>query len=370
MGKKSNVRGDGKVRYAVIGAGNIAQVAILPAFKHAQENSELVALISGDATKRAALRKQYDLELDGDYADLEDILERGQIDAVYVTTPNTLHREHTLRAAARKVHVLCEKPLATSVEDCEAMAEACAENGVQLMVAYRLHFEEATLSAIELVQSGKIGRARVFDSVFTHVVRAGDIRNKDELGGGAVYDLGVYCINAARNLFRAEPISVFATVIEKDGVDETTTAVLRFPKGEIAQFTVSNGIAGVSSYRIAGTDGDLRLEPAYEYAEGLTHHLTIDEKTTTKNFAKRDQFAPELVYFSRCILEDHEPEPSADEGICDIRVVEAILESGKSGRVVELEPRQRKVRPGLEQEIHKPALAKPKTTKAPSPSVK
>jgi predicted dehydrogenase len=359
-----------KIRYAVVGAGNIAQVAVLPAFGHADSNSELVAIVSGDEKKRAALSKDYGLELDGDYADFESILERGRIDAVYVATPNTHHKEFTLRAAARGVHVLCEKPLAPTADDCLAMTNACIANGVKLMVAYRLHFEEATLEAMDIARSGKLGELRLFDSFFSQVVRSGDIRREPEVAGGATYDLGVYCINAARHLFDAEPALVIANVVEKDGVDDTVSAILRFPGDRLAQFCLSNSVAGVSSYRIGGTNGDLRVEPGYEYVDAIVHHLTIDEETKTKKFSRGDQFAPELRYFSDCILNDREPEPSGEEGFCDIRVVEAILESAREGRPVILAPYERKRRPSLAQADHARPVKKPKTVHAPSPSVK
>jgi predicted dehydrogenase len=359
-----------KVRYAVIGAGNIAQVAVLPAFAHAKKNSELVALISNDPQKRAELGKRYDLSHCGDYHELELILEQARVDALYIATPNSLHKPYALRAAAAGVHVLCEKPLGTSLADCEEMVTACRQAGVKLMVAYRLHFEEANLKAIELVKSGKLGEPRIFDSVFSHVVRPGDIRQDAELGGGAMWDLGVYCVNAARNLFREEPSLVFGTAQQRDGVDDTTTAIVRFPSGKVAQFTVSNSVAAVSSYRIAGTNGDLRVEPAYEYFDKLEHHLTIDGKTSSESFAKRDQFAPELEYFSRCILEDREPEPNGEEGLDDVRVIEAILRSAETGKPVPLEPRQRARRPSLDQESKKPAVSKQRTVNAPSPSLK
>src|SRR5690349_8569692 len=105
-----------RIRYAVVGAGNIAQVAVLPAFAHAEENSELVAIVSGEGEKRRILCDRYELELEGDYADYEKVLERGEIDAVYIATPNSHHKEFTLRAAAQGVHVLCEKPMAPSAE--------------------------------------------------------------------------------------------------------------------------------------------------------------------------------------------------------------------------------------------------------------
>ncbi len=359
-----------KIRYAVVGAGNIAQMAVLPAFQHAKSNSELVALISGDAEKREELRKKYDLELCGDYPSLEQVLAEGQIDAVYLATPNSLHKEEALRADAAGVHVLCEKPLATSVAEAEEIAAACERAGVQLMVAYRLHFEEATLSAIEHVKSGKIGDPRVFESVFTHVVRPGDIRTRPELGGGALLDLGVYCVNAARNLFRDEPVLVFGLMQKRNGVDETATAVMQFPQGRTAHFTVSNAVAAVSSYRVAGTLGDLRVEPAYEYYGALEHHLTIGDDTSHEKFGKRDQFAPELEYFSRCVLEGRRPEPDAEEAICDLRVIEAIAQSAETGKPVPLSPQKRVARPSLEQEDDKPAVGKQKPINAPSPSLR
>lgn len=357
-----------QVRYALVGAGNIAQVAVLPAFEHADNSFKLAAIVSGDAEKREQLGMQYDVDLVGDYEDLEAIL--AQVDAVYISTPNALHKQCALLAAAAGVHVLCEKPLATSVADAELIAEACERAGTKLMVGYRLHFEEATLRAIELVRAGKLGEPRVFSSVFGHVVRPGDIRRRPEMGGGAMLDLGVYCVNAARNLFAAEPTMAFALSHKGNGVDGTTTAILRFPGDRVAQFTVSNDVAGVSSYRICGTEGDLRVEPAYEYAKGLEHHLTIGGKTKTETFAKRDQFAPELAYFSRCILEDTQPEPDAEEGIADLRVIEAVLESAETGKPVPLSPMQRRRRPDLSQEDRWPSVGKQETTNAPSPSLR
>ena len=361
---------NGKVRYAVVGAGNIAQVAVLPAFGHAKSNSELCAVISGDAKKRAALREKYEFELDGDYGDLESIIARGAIDAVYVATPNSHHKEFTLRAATAGVHVLCEKPMAPTADDCRDMIETCTAHGVKLMIAYRLHFERGTLEAMEIARSGKLGTPKLFSSFFSHVVRPGDIRREPEVAGGATYDLGVYCINAARHLFDAEPTLVLAQSIDKNGVDDTLSAVMRFPGDRLAQFCVSNSVAGVSSYRIGGSDGELRVEPAYEYVEPIEHHLTIDEDTTTKTFKRGDQFAPELRYFSECILEDREPEPSGEEGFCDVRVVEALLVSAREARPVVLPPYERRARPSIDQADHARPVRKPKTVHAPSPSVK
>ncbi|WP_437781010.1 Gfo/Idh/MocA family protein [Sorangium sp. So ce1097] len=362
-----------KIRYAVVGAGNIAQVAVLPAFKNAAESSELVAIVSGDPDKRAALGERYGVSALGGYDDFEDVLKRARVDAVYIALPNTMHREYTERAAAAGVHVLCEKPMAMTEEDCEAMIRATKDRGVKLMIAYRLHFEEGNLKAVEIARSGKLGEVRAFTSLFTHVVRPGDIRTRSEQGGGALFDLGVYCVNAARYLFREEPSEALAVSLRLDerrarDVDETTSAILRFPSGAVAQFTVSQGLAGVSSFRIAGTEGELRVEPAFEYSSDIKHHLTVGGKTEETTFKSRDQFAPELLYFSRCILEDREPEPSGLEGYADVRVMLAIQESAASGRAEAIAPFQREQRPGLGQSIKKPPADPPEPVKAPSPS--
>lgn len=357
------------IRYAVVGAGNIAQVAVLPAFAHAP-NSELVAVVSGDAEKRAALRERYGLEFAADYADFETVLADGRIDAVYIATPNALHKDFALRAAARGVHVLCEKPLAPSAADCRELADACSEHDVKLMVAYRLHFEGATLEAIEIARSGQLGALRLFSSFFTQVVRPDDIRRDPRLAGGALYDLGIYCINAARSLFGSEPVRVVSASVTQNGADESTAAVLQFPDDCLAMFCVGNSTARVSSYRVAGTEGDLRVEPAYDYSTERVHHLTVGGRTRRTVFKKSDQFAPELAYFSDCVLYDREPEPSVEEAWCDVRVAEAIVEAARAHHAVELPPYERQRAPSTSQLGHASPLRRPYTVNAPGPNAR
>ncbi len=145
-----------KIRYAVVRLGHVAQTAVLPAFKHA-ENCQLVALVTGNREKKRELGERYGVNA-YTYDDLEEAFEKEQVDAAYVATPNIFHREHTERAAHAGVHVLCEKPMATTQEDCEAMIRAAEENDVKLMIAYRLHFNDANLHAVRVAQSGDLGR--------------------------------------------------------------------------------------------------------------------------------------------------------------------------------------------------------------------
>jgi predicted dehydrogenase len=333
-----------KIRYAVVGLGHIAQVAVLPAFAHA-ENSVLSALISDDPEKLEKLGRKYKVKSRFSYRQYDECLRSGLVDAVYIALPNHLHREYTERAARAGVHVLCEKPMAVTEEDCLSMIRVAEEHNVKLMVAYRLHFEEANLKAIELVQGGRLGDPRLFASVFTMTVKEGDIRlNPRELGGGTLYDIGIYCINAVRSLYGAEPMEVVAFSANNGDrrflqCEETTSAILRFPGRErLAMFTCSFGAADVSSYQVVGSKGDLLMHPAYEYAAELKQRVTIDGRTRERTFPKRDQFAPELVSFSECILTGAAPEPSGWEGLADVRVIRALYRSADTGPPVTLEP--------------------------------
>jgi predicted dehydrogenase len=366
--RKSNT----KIRYAVVGLGHLAQVAVLPGFKQAP-NSELVAIVSGDAEKRLKLSKKYRLDHAYSYDDYEKAL--SVVDAVYLVLPNHLHREYAARAANAGVHVLCEKPMAVTEEDCEAMLDAANQNNVKLMIAYRLHFEKANLEAVRLAKSGRLGELRIFSSEFAQQVAIDNVRVTEPVsnGGGPVYDMGVYCINAARYLFRAEPTEIFAaTASNRDPrfrkVEEMTSVVMRFPNERLATFTCSFGAANVSRYALIGTKGVLAADPAYDYSMPLKHYLTIGAKVTTKRFPKRDQFAAEISYFSDCILKDKDPEPSGLEGLADVRIIRAIYESAGTERVIKLPLLPGKKRPTPKQEIHRQSHGTPKTVKVKSPS--
>jgi predicted dehydrogenase len=360
-----------RIRYAVVGLGHIAQVAVLPGFAHARRNSDLVAVVSNDATKRREIAKRYRLQDAFTYDEFDKCL--AEVDAIYVALPNSMHAEYTIRAAKAGVHVLCEKPMAVTSRDCRQMIAACRRAGVKLMVAYRLHFETMNLSAMELARRGRLGTLKFFTSSFAMTVRRGDIRTKREYGGGTLYDIGVYCINAARNLFRAEPtevaaVSVNSGVASLSGVDETTAAILRFGDGQVATFVTSFNASDVGAYRIVGTKGHLHADPAYEYAEGLEYTLTVDGKTSKKTTGKHDQFGPELLYFSDCILNDREPEPSGEEGLQDVRIVEALYESARKGRPVRIPAFEKRTRPTLRQRHTRPAVKKPRLIKVQSAS--
>ncbi|HEV8337968.1 MAG TPA: Gfo/Idh/MocA family oxidoreductase [Candidatus Polarisedimenticolia bacterium] len=372
-GPRRSARSRGPVRYAVVGLGYIAQAVVLPAFAHAR-NSRIAALVSEDPVKLRKLGDQYGVARRCAYPQFDALLRSGEIDAVFIALPNHLHSEYAILAARAGIHVLCEKPMATSATECRAMIDAARKAGVKLMIAYRLHFERGNLTAAALVRSGKLGDPRAFTADFTmQVADEENIRLKDALGGGTLYDIGIYCINAARALLRGEPLEVACWTARKKEkrfreVEETACALLRFPGERLASFTCSFGASDVSSYRVIGTRGDLRVEPAFEFAGEIVHHLTIDGRRRERRFPKRDQFAPELVHFSDCILRDRRPAPGGEEGLLDVQIIEALYESARIGRSVKLDLSLPHQRPRLSQEMRRPPVRKPALVNASSPS--
>lgn len=356
-----------KIRYAVVGLGSIAQTAVLPAFKNARKNSKLVALVSGDKEKLQRLGEKYKVDKLYLYSEFEQCLRNNEVDAVYIATPNFYHRNIMETAAKFGVHVLCEKPMAVTTEDCLSMISEAEKNNIQLMVAYRLHFEAANLEAIKLAHSKRIGELKIFNSVFSFQVEdKNDIRlQEDEKGGGPLYDIGIYCINAARYLYKSEPVEVFAmTAASKDSrfkkTEESVSAVLKFSDDRLATFSVSFGAFSTADYELVGTKGKIRLEKAYTYAKSMNLRIYEDNKIITRKYPKRDQFAPELIYFSDCIQRKKRPEPSGEEGLIDVKIIEALLLSIDLGTPIRLDEINKRQRPGEGQKITRPSLLRPK----------
>ncbi len=362
-----------KVRYAAVGLGYISQTAFLPAFRHASENSELVALVSGDPKKLRDLGRRYQVDQLYAYEDYETLLMSGEIDAIYLATPNSTHMTFAVLALQHGIHVLCEKPMEIDESACLEMIQASEETGAKLMIAYRLHYEAANLDAIKLAQSQKLGEIRAFSSVFSvNVKDRNNIRLQRAMGGGPLYDIGIYCINAARYLFRDEPTEVFAMSASRDDerfreVDEMTAAILRFPNERLASFTVSFGATDTSSYELIGTEGKLRLESAYDYATPMFLETTIGGKTTRKKYPKRDQFGPEVLAFSKAILQNQPICPAGDEGLADVHIIRALLESVASGVPISIASVRPGLRPTPDQAITKPGITPPKLVHAVDP---
>jgi predicted dehydrogenase len=369
MDKKTTAR---RIRYAVVGAGWFGQTAVLPAFANAKENSELAAIVSGDIEKRAVLSSQYGVPaypLD----QFGDLLATGDIAVAYIVSPNSVHREQVLLAAKHGVHVLCEKPLADTAVAAEEMIAACDRAGVILMTAYRLHFEKGNLRAIDLVRNGVIGEPRVMVSTFTQQVDSDNSRLDPSLGGHPLLDVGIYCINAARYLFRDEPTEVTAFIATGQDpkfkkVPEMVSAVLRFPGERLASFVCGFGEAKASTYQVIGTKGDLRMDPAFSHVGERVMTITVGGESKDTRFPDSDQIASEIIYFSDCIRQRRRPEPDGRESLIDLWIIEAIKMSAFKGMAVPLQPFLLKPRPDSAQLISRPRhSAEPELVNASSP---
>ncbi len=324
-----------KVRYGIVALGDIAQEAMMPGFKHTG-NSEITAFVTGDSEKAKELSEKYEVRHTYTYEQFEQLLHSGTIDAIYLATPNWRHAEFAVPALKAGIHVLLEKPMEVNEAKCQEILEAARSSTAKLMVAYRLHFEPATLSAIERVRSGVLGQVHTFTSTFAQNVDPKNHRGENGWLTCPVLDMGPYPVNAVRNLFESEPIEViaFATRHPESGLgdfDDTVAVTLRFPDNRLAQFVVSYYGNAINAYTVVGTKGDLEVNPGYIYGKSLEHYLTLGESQKHKSFKNTDHFGGELRYFSECILNGHDPEPDAEEGYADVRVIDAIHRALENG---------------------------------------
>lgn len=363
-----------RVRFAVVGLGHIAQIAVLPAFKNAEEKCELTGFISDSPEKIKELSEQYKVSNSWSYSEYGEALKSGKFDAVYIALPNDQHKEYVIKAAEAGVHVLCEKPMAMNSSEAREMIEAAKANKTKLMIAYRLHFEKANMTAVDWIKEGKIGTPRVFNTSFTMQVREGNIRTQSEHGGGPLMDIGIYCINASRYLFQEEPIEVIAMAAKSSDprfadVEESVSAVLKYPNEKLATFACSFGAADTGRYEVIGTEGSVTLDPSYEYAMPLQFKLKNKDGEQLNTIEKHDQFAPELLHLAECILENKEPRPSGLEGLNDMVIIDAIKESIESGREVQIKSVSGSAsRPDSELIEEKPGVEKPKLIAVEAPS--
>jgi predicted dehydrogenase len=359
-----------KIRYGFVALGDIAQEAMLPAVEHTG-NSAIAALVTDDPVKAGRLAERYSVQHTYSYEQFPKMLASGNIDAVYIATPNWRHAEFVLPALAAGIHVLVEKPLEIDTARCQQILDAQRAAKAKLMVAYRLHFEPATVAAIERVRSGELGQVHLFTSTFAQMVDPANHRAKTE-AAGPVLDMGPYPVNAVRNLFGAEPTEVFAfgSRHANSGLgdfDDTVTVMLRFPEGLLAQFVVSYYGNAIDTYTVLGSKGSLQVQPGYTYGKSLEHFLTIGEKKDNITYKNTDHFGGEMKYFSDCILQEIDPEPDAEEGLADVRVLEAIQRSLKTGEVQTLPPFARSKRIDPDQVVRLGALKPPEPVHASSP---
>ncbi len=331
-----------KIGYCVIGLGRIAS-HFLNGAKNS-EHSQVTALVSGHRDKAEKIAAQYGVPKENiySYEEFDKIAANKAIDAVYVALPNSMHAEYTIRAAKAGKHVLCEKPMAISVTECQQMIAACNQAKVKLMIAYRLHFEPTTLKALEIVRSGKLGTLQTVQGANGFNIAPGEWRYTKKLaGGGAIFDVGVYCINAHRMFTGEEPVNVKAdfTTRDKDDVrfkevEQNASWMMQFPSGIIATASTTYGSQMPGYYKLFGTKGWLQMENYNYDNQHLTARYAGEEKgapgvSVDILSTEKDpmQFVREADHFSECILQNKTPQAPGEEGLADMRVIESIYKA-------------------------------------------
>jgi|SRR6266436_270027 len=331
-----------KIGYAVVGLGNIARNSILPAFANCRR-AKLVALVSRDKKKAAAVRAKFRAAISYATKEYEDCLANPEISAVYIATPPGEHEEFTVRAAEAGKHVLCEKPLAATVAQSARMVEACRRQGVLLMTAYRKYFEPAALYLKSLVSNGSLGRIDMihtsFSELFTPGVSSAWLLDPALAGGGPMMDLGVYCVNTSRWLAGEDPVEAVAQSWRHDtqrfkDVEEGVTFRLKFPSGLVVQGSSTYGAAMSSFIFVQGTKGWVSLSPAYPFEDARRVTGKIAGRSVDRRFKALDEFALEIDAFAFAIQKKKAVEPDGIQGHRDMIILQAIYESARNGQPV------------------------------------
>ena len=335
--------GGKKIRYCIVGLGRISLDHFMPATR--QSNlSEVTGLVSGHPEKARENAAKYNVPAGSiyTYENFDEIRNNPNIDAVYIALPNSMHAEYTIRAAKAGKHVLCEKPMATSVSDAKAMIAACSAANRKLMIAYRCQLEPTNLRAIEIIRSGALGQVQAIESANGFNISPGEWRlNRKLAGGGPLMDVGVYSLNACRYLTGEEPsaISAYGSVIDRDGrfneVEENISWTMKFPSGIVASCNSTYGAGMEGFYRVHGSKGTLHMEPAFGY-QGLHLKAHINSKSKGDQATEIDepekqhdpwQFARQADYFATCIDSNLTPKMSGEEGLRDMQYMQQIYKS-------------------------------------------
>lgn len=326
------------VRWGIISTARIAETAFIPAVRQT-ERGEIVAVASRSREKAKAFAQEHDIpQIFGDY---ESMLASDEIDAVYNPLPNTLHAEWTIAAAQQGKQIFCEKPLAATAANAQKMIDACQAAGVLLVEAFVFLLHPQTLKLRELLDAGVIGDLLQAQAHLTfHLDRPTDnIRLNKDLGGGGLLDAGGYPITFLRFAFGADPVTVqAATHIEPDyGVDSRVGAILTFPGERFATVQTGLDAQGGPGATLFGSKGRIEIPQPYhpkEKSEFTVH--TADGAETFEFDNGVVPFTPAVEQFHDCLLDGADPLVPAQNAIGTLRVIEAVLESGRTGQRVQL----------------------------------
>lgn len=341
-----------KFGYAVLGLGKYATEVILPNFNTAQ-NSELVAVISGDQAKADFYAKKYKLDphCAYSYENMHKIAENPAIDAVYIITPNATHRHFTERAFQYGKHVMCEKPMATTIEDCHAMAQAAQKNNKILMIGYRVHFDPLTRQLITKLKSGAIGTPQLIQTAnMENQLPDRDMPylkwrlNRKMAGSGSLGDLGIYGINASRYLSNKDPVAVRGHQLSAvNDVDAAMSWTLYYENGMVAEGASSFCSAGCNRFAIIGDVNYLEIQPGSSYynnqAKFFSNGHGSDHVFSQPYFQKytATQWGEQLDALPASLLSGKPSAASWQEGLRDVEIINAIIESAaQKGKMIDI----------------------------------
>jgi len=339
---------DQRVGYALVGLGHLTLEEILPAFGTCKK-SRPVALVSGSPEKMEKVARQYGIKPEScySYENYDKLKDNPEVQVIYIVLPNSMHAEFTIRGAQAGKHILCEKPMANSSAECQAMIDACKKADRKLMVAYRIQYEPYNRYVREQVQKNEYGKPKFVDAFncqssanpqhWRHI--------KALAGGGALPDIGLYCLNTTRFILGEEPTEVSAYVYSDPEnplfkeVEEVCSWQMKFPSGVIANCATHYNVHDSRQYRVMTERGWYELSNAYAYEGQKLMTSRADGAIVRQenvSITPKDQFATEMDYFSECILDNKAPYSTGEEGLQDQRIMEAIYQSAREGKPVKL----------------------------------
>ncbi|KEO73768.1 Gfo/Idh/MocA family protein [Anditalea andensis] len=331
-----NIPEEKTLRVALMGLGSYAN-RVADAMKDAKR-AKVVGVISGTPAKITDWQKRFSIPDKNcyNYENFDAIKDNGDIDAVYIITPNALHHEQCLRVAAAGKHVICEKPMAINAKEGQEMVDACEKAGVKLLIGYRMRFEANTLEIIKRREAGDFGDIKFFQGLSGFKIGDPNQWRLDPklAGGGAMMDIGIYAINGTRYMVGEEPIWVTAQEVKtdpekfKEGVDETITFQLGFESGVVASCLSTYSMGNLDRFFLNGTEGFAELQPATGYGpiRSATHKGRLDLPHETHQTTQMDEMA-------KIILDGKMPKVPVDgkDGVKDMKIIDAIYKAAASG---------------------------------------
>jgi len=324
-----------RLRWGVISTANIGRAAVNPAIQ-ASHNGVLDAVASRDSDRARAFAREHGIPRS--HGSYEALIEDPEIDALYVPLPNSMHRDWVIHALRAGKHVLCEKPLALGASDCMEMDAAATESGVKLMEAFMYRFHPRTERVIEMVRNGRVGDVGAVRSTFTFRLRSPDnIRLDPSLGGGALMDVGCYCVNVSRTMVGEEPHAVQANARWTDrGVDEVMVGILHFPSGAVAHFDCALTMERCERYEVAGSDGYLEVDRAFlPGTDDVVIQDVHGRDRTSHAIGGEDEYRRMVEHFADCALHDRPVRYPVAEAAANLRTIEALYRSSRRGGGIE-----------------------------------